>query len=135
MIFDCIVLLKMCLRFLKFYLKLEILIILSFVVSSLVDNMFNYKAPFLTKKTSAVKPETHFNRGGDKVSRGKVLKKNSITARSQSPVNLFVMQNSIEIKVRTCSFGKKNLVCLIVFFIKNICIEFSGLKLVTITIM
>ena len=63
------------------------------MVPFLVDKMFNYKAPFLTKKTSAVKPETYFNRGGDKVSRGKLLKKNSITARSWNPVNLFVMQN------------------------------------------
>ena len=38
--------------------KLEILIMLSFVVSFLVD-MFNLKAPFLTKTTS----ETHFIRG------------------------------------------------------------------------
>ena len=31
---------------------------LSFVVPFLVD-MFNYKAPFLTKKTLALKSETH----------------------------------------------------------------------------
>ena len=51
----------MCLRFLKFCFKLEILISLSFMVSSLAV-MFNLKAPFLTKKTSAVKSETQFSR-------------------------------------------------------------------------
>ena len=52
--------LKMCLRFLKSYFKLEILIFLTFLVSFLVD-MFNEKAPFLTKKT-VMKSETHFSR-------------------------------------------------------------------------
>ena len=28
----------------------------------ILGNMFNYKAPFLTKNTSAVKSEKHFNR-------------------------------------------------------------------------
>ena len=37
------------LRFLKSYFRLEILIFLFFVVSFLVD-MYNKKAPFLTKK-------------------------------------------------------------------------------------
>ena len=51
--FCCIVLLfvwaqKVCLRFLKSCFKLEILF-LFFMASFLVD-MFNYKAPFLTKK-------------------------------------------------------------------------------------
>ena len=41
--------LKKCLIFLKSYFKLDILTFLSFVVSFLVD-LFNYKAPFLTKK-------------------------------------------------------------------------------------
>ena len=64
--FCCIVLLfvwaqKVCLRFLKSYFKLEILIFLSFAVSFLVD-MFNWRAPFLTKRISAVKSETHFSR-------------------------------------------------------------------------
>ena len=40
---------------------MEILIVLTFMVSFSVD-MFNLKAPFLTKKTSAVKSETHFSR-------------------------------------------------------------------------
>ena len=50
---------KICLRFLKSYFKLEILIFLSFVVSFLVD-MFNKKSPFLTKNTAA-KSETNFS--------------------------------------------------------------------------
>ena len=45
---------KMCFRVLKSYFKLEILIFLSFVVSSLV-HILNQNAPFLTKKLSAVK--------------------------------------------------------------------------------
>ena len=52
---------KVCLRFLKYYFKLEILIFLSFVVSCLV-HMFNEKAPFVTKKTSAENSETDFGR-------------------------------------------------------------------------
>ena len=64
--FSCIVLLfvwaqKLCLRFLKSFLKLEILMFLSFGVSFLVD-MFNWKSYFLTKKTSLVKSETYFSR-------------------------------------------------------------------------
>ena len=45
----------------KFYFQLEMLIILSFVVSILVD-IFDLKAPFLMKKVSAVKSETRFRR-------------------------------------------------------------------------
>ena len=56
---------KVCLRFLKSYFKLEILIFLSFVVSFSVD-MFNSKALFLTKKTSMVKSETHLSRESTK---------------------------------------------------------------------
>ena len=64
--FCCIVLLylwaqKVCLKFLKSFFRLQILIFLFFVVSFLVD-MFNWKAPFLKKKT-VVKSETRFNRG------------------------------------------------------------------------
>ena len=64
--FCCFVLLylwaqKVCFRFLKPYFKLEVLIFLSFTVSFLLD-MFKWKAPSLTKKTSVVKSETHFSR-------------------------------------------------------------------------
>ena len=52
---------KVCLTFLKSFFKLEILVFLSFIVSLLVD-MLNYKPPFLTKKISAMKSETHFRR-------------------------------------------------------------------------
>ena len=45
---------KVCLRIPKSFLKLEILIFLSFVVYLLVD-MFNWKAHFLTKKIPVVK--------------------------------------------------------------------------------
>ena len=63
--FCCIILVfvwaqKVFLRFLKAYFKLEILIYLFFVVYFLVD-MFNWKAPFLPKKTSAVESETQFS--------------------------------------------------------------------------
>ena len=80
------------------------------------------------KKKTAVKSETHFSRGAIKVQRGKVLNKNAIIDRSWSSAKLFIMPNCtdisnehvpltvenvcdlicFEIKVRTCSFGKKN---------------------------
>ena len=44
--------LKKCLKFLKSYFKLEIIIFLSFPVSFLV-HMFNWKAPFLTENISS----------------------------------------------------------------------------------
>ena len=74
--FCCIVLLfvwaqKVCLRLLKFYFRLEILIFLSFVVSFLVD-MFNQKGHFLA--ASAVRPETHFSREAIDNQSGRVLK-------------------------------------------------------------
>ena len=50
-----------CLIFLKAYFKLNRLIFLSFLVSFLV-NILNWKAPFLTKKTSTVNSETPFSR-------------------------------------------------------------------------
>ena len=86
---------KKCLRFLKSYFKLEILIFLSFVVSFSVD-MFNSKALFLTKKASVVKSETHFSREPIENERGKVLKKNSIIGRSWSSAKLFIVQNYTE---------------------------------------
>ena len=58
----------------------------------LVD-MFNYKSPFLTKKTSAVKSKTRFRTEDIENLRGKVLKENSITGRSWSSAKLFIMQN------------------------------------------
>ena len=51
----------MCLRLLKSYFKLKIIIFVSFVFSFSVD-MFNYEPPVLTKKTSVVKYETQFSR-------------------------------------------------------------------------
>ena len=57
---------KVCLKSLKPYFKLEILVFLSFMVSFLVD-MFNEEVPFLTKKTSVVISETHFSRETIKV--------------------------------------------------------------------
>ena len=62
------------------------------MVSFLVD-MFKQKKPFLAKKTSAMKSETHFSREAIEVSCGKVLKKNSIIGRSWSSVNLFIIQS------------------------------------------
>ena len=59
---------KLCLRFLKSYFKMEVLKFLSFVVYFLVDNILTKKyttkdkAPFLTKKISVVKSETHVSR-------------------------------------------------------------------------
>ena len=47
-----------CLRFLKSYFKLEILIFLSFMVSFLVDKLKTSSA----KKKTAVKSETHLTR-------------------------------------------------------------------------
>ena len=82
---------KSCLRFSKSYFKLEILIFLSFVVSFLVD-MFGEKAPFLTKKISAVKSEAYFSREAIENKRGKVLKENSIIGRIWSSGKLFIMQ-------------------------------------------
>ena len=52
---------KRCLWFLKSYFKLEISTFLYFMVSFLLD-MFNQKAPYLTKKTWAMKSDTHFSR-------------------------------------------------------------------------
>ena len=52
-LFLCLSPQKVCLRLLKFYFRL------SFFVSFLVD-IFNKKAPSLTKKTSAVKSKTRF---------------------------------------------------------------------------
>ena len=45
----------------NFYFKLEILIILSFLLSLLAD-IFKQKDSFLMEKTSAVKSETQFSR-------------------------------------------------------------------------
>ena len=85
------------------------------------------------------------------------IKKNAIIDRSWSSAKLFMMQNytdntngdvpltvenmifliSFEIKVCTCSFGKENKSYLINCFslLKNIFIEFSVLKLISMTIM
>ena len=96
--FCCIVLLylwaqKVCLRFLKSYFKLEILIFLSFVVSLLVD-MFNEKAHFLKQKNiSGDIRDTNFSRVDIENWRGKVLKGNSINGRRWSSSKLFVVQN------------------------------------------
>ena len=94
--FSWIVLLfeKVCFRILKFYFKLEILIFLYFVVSFSVD-IFNWKDPFLTKKTSVVKSETRFRREATENERGKELKENSVIG-SWSSAKLFVMQNYFE---------------------------------------
>ena len=54
------------------------------------------KSSFLTKKTSAVKPETHFCRGAIEYYRGKVLKENPIISRSWSSAKLFIVQNYTE---------------------------------------
>ena len=62
------------------------------MVSFLVD-MFSLKAPFLTKKTSAVKSETQFSREAIEI---KVLKENSITDRSWGSAKLFIMQGYTE---------------------------------------
>ena len=56
---------------------------------SFLAAMFNRKAPFLTKKTSAVNSETHFTK--EAVECGKVLKKTSIISRSWYFVKLFIM--------------------------------------------
>ena len=58
--------------------------------------MFNLKAPFLTKKTSALKSETHFRREALENYRGKVLKQNSIIRKSWSFAKLFTVQNYTE---------------------------------------
>ena len=103
-----------------------------YIISVLRDvflvDMLNEKAPFLTKNTSAVKSETYFIREAIEHQNGKVLKENSIIGRSWSSTKLFIMQNYnnnangdmplmckmcdifnfFELKVRTCSFGKKN---------------------------
>ena len=97
--FCCILLLfvwvqKVCLTFLISYFKSEILMFLSFVVSSLV-NLFSQKTHFLTKKTSAVKSETHFSKEAIDNWRGKVLKENSITGRNWSSAKLFIMQTTL----------------------------------------
>ena len=50
----------------------------------------------MTKKTSAVKSETHFNREAIGEKRDKVLKENSIIGRSWSSGKLYTVQNYIE---------------------------------------
>ena len=59
-------------------------------------DMFNPKAPFLTKKTSAVELETHFCKEAIENYRGKVLMENFIIGRSWSPAKLFIVQNYAE---------------------------------------
>ena len=58
----------------------------------LVD-MFHWKAPFLLKKISAVKSETHFSRVAIKVYRSKTVKENFIIDRSWSSAKLLTMLN------------------------------------------
>ena len=72
--------LKKCLRFLKSYFKLEILIFLSLVDVKL-------KSSFSDKKKSAVKSETHFSREAIE---------NQCESRSWSSAKLFTVQNYIE---------------------------------------
>ena len=55
--------------------------------------MFKEEAPFLMKKTSAVKSEILFSREAIKVLRGKILNENSIIRRSWSSGKLFMIQN------------------------------------------
>ena len=61
------------LRFLKLYLRLEILIFVSIVVS-ILPCIFKCKVAFLVTKTRMVNSETQFCRNALKVERGKALK-------------------------------------------------------------
>ena len=54
------------------------------------------KSSFSNEKTSAVKSQTHLSREAIENYRGKVLKEQSITGRSWSPVKLFIVQNYTE---------------------------------------
>ena len=81
--FCCIALLyssaqRVCLRFLKSHFKLEILIFLSFVVSSCLLQQIcsTKKILFCQKIPSAVKSEPHFSREAIENRLGKVLKEN-----------------------------------------------------------
>ena len=85
----------MCLRFLKSYFKLEILIFLAFAVP-FFSRYVQLKSSFLTKKISAMKSETHFSRKAIENERGKVLKENSIIGRIWNSAKLFIVQNYIK---------------------------------------
>ena len=100
---------KICLRFLKSYFKLEMLILLTFVVSFEVD-MLKLKSYFSDKKTSSVKSDTNVSREAIGNYRGKILKKPSIIDRSWSPAKLLIdIFSFFEFKVRTCSFQSLSL--------------------------
>ena len=68
---------KICLRYLKFCFKLEILIYLFFFVS-FISNIFKQKVVFPAKKAPAVESVTQFCSEADKAKGSKVLKENSI---------------------------------------------------------
>ena len=55
--------------------------------------MFKEEAPFLMKKTSAMKSEIHFSREAIKVLRAKILNENSIIRGSWSSEKLLMIQN------------------------------------------
>ena len=82
----------------KTYFKLEILTFFSFTVSFLID-MFNYKAPFLTKKTPALKSETYFSREAIENQLGKVF---YIIGRSWSSSKLFIVQKYTKTLMGMC---------------------------------
>ena len=91
--FCCIVLLhlwaqKECLRFLKSYFKLEILIFLSFLAST--------KNLLFWRKEHQQEVWEHFSREANENYCGKVLKENSIIGRSWSSAELFIVQNYTE---------------------------------------
>ena len=77
--------LKPSFPFLKFCFRLEILTFLSLAVSFL-SYIFKQKVVLLVKKTPVVEFETYFCSENVKVSRGKVLKENTIAGTTWSPV-------------------------------------------------